>query len=66
MSTLVINGKDYEFAEPVDLYGVLNTLQLKDTGVAIAIDSQVVPRSQWKQPVAAGSEIEILTAVQGG
>ncbi|OMH37216.1 thiamine biosynthesis protein ThiS [Tersicoccus sp. Bi-70] len=36
-------------------------------GVAVAVDGAVVPRSSWATVVpAAGSRVEILTAVQGG
>ena len=36
------------------------------SGIAIAVDATVVPRSQWEQPLVEGSVIDILTAVQGG
>ncbi len=46
---------------------VENTLgQLPDAGVAVAVDGEVVPRSQWDRPLADGQHIDILTAVQGG
>lgn len=46
---------------------VENTLgQLPDSGVAVAVDGEVVPRSQWDRPLADGQHIDILTAVQGG
>ena len=36
-------------------------------GVAVARNAAVVPRSQWSStPLAAGDDIEIVTAVQGG
>ncbi|MBT1002927.1 sulfur carrier protein ThiS [Paenarthrobacter sp. DKR-5] len=36
-------------------------------GVAVALNAEVVPRSRWAStPVAAGDDIEIVTAVQGG
>ncbi|MVQ42079.1 sulfur carrier protein ThiS [Microbacterium sp. MAH-37] len=36
-------------------------------GVAVAVGGAVVPRSRWSaHQVAAGDEIEIVTAVQGG
>lgn len=36
------------------------------TGVAVAVDDRVVPRSDWDRPVTEGAHVEILTAVQGG
>lgn len=36
-------------------------------GVAVAHNSQVVPRSQWSATALAdGDEVELVTAVQGG
>ena len=36
-------------------------------GVAVARNAAVVPRSRWSStPLAAGDDIEIVTAVQGG
>lgn len=40
--------------------------QLPDAGVAVAVDGDVVPRSEWDQPLQEGQTIDILTAVQGG
>lgn len=35
-------------------------------GTAVAIDGEVVPRSQWGQTLVDGCSADILTAVQGG
>ena len=35
-------------------------------GTAVAIDGEVVPRSQWGQKLHDGCSADILTAVQGG
>ena len=36
-------------------------------GVAVAVDGEVVPRSEWQSfAVAEGMQVEILKAVQGG
>jgi sulfur carrier protein len=40
--------------------------QLPDAGVAVAVDGDVVPRSQWGNDLVEGQTIDILTAVQGG
>lgn len=36
------------------------------TGVAVAVNEEVVPRSDWDRPVADGDVVDVLTAVQGG
>ena len=36
-------------------------------GVAVAVDREVVPRSQWTETALAdGQRVEVLEAVQGG
>lgn len=36
-------------------------------GTAVALDSAVVPRSEWSStPLVEGARVDILTAVQGG
>ena len=35
-------------------------------GTAVAIDGEVVPRSQWGRKLVDGCSADILTAVQGG
>ena len=38
-----------------------------ERGVAVAIDAEVVPRSEWERtPLADGQRVEILAAIQGG
>jgi len=37
------------------------------TGLAVAVDGEVVPRGEWKRtPLAEGQRVEVLQAVQGG
>ena len=39
----------------------------RNTGIAVAVNSEVVPRSSWSStPVAEGDRIDVVTAVQGG
>lgn len=35
-------------------------------GIAVAVDGNVVPRSQWSRELSEGLVVDILTAVQGG
>ncbi|NUP75688.1 MAG: sulfur carrier protein ThiS [Sinomonas sp.] len=36
-------------------------------GVAVALNSEVVPRARWAAtPLAAGDAVELVTAMQGG
>jgi sulfur carrier protein len=36
-------------------------------GVAVALDGEVLPRSQWSSlPLAPGTHVEVVGAIQGG
>lgn len=35
-------------------------------GTAVAVNGEVVPRSEWDRPLHDGDSVEILTATQGG
>ena len=35
-------------------------------GIAVALNGEVVPRTEWDRPLADGDTVEILTATQGG
>lgn len=63
---IVINGlqTNQEFQSLADAVATISTAT---SGIAAALNDQVIPRSQWEQtPVLDGSRIEIVTAVQGG
>ena len=35
-------------------------------GTAVAVNGEVVPRSEWNRPLRDGDAVEVLTATQGG
>jgi sulfur carrier protein len=35
-------------------------------GIAVALNGEVVPRSEWDRPLVDGDAVEVLTATQGG
>jgi len=61
-----VNGVDKEFvAESVE--EMLRRLAIEPRGVAVAIDGDVVRRSEWPHTrIQDGCAIEIVTAVAGG
>ncbi|WP_182346584.1 sulfur carrier protein ThiS [Tomitella gaofuii] len=61
-----VNGTVHEVPEPCTVARLLDGLGLPDSGVAVARDGIVLPRSAWDAPVADGDGFEVLTAVQGG
>lgn len=63
---VLLNGSPHEVAHGATVTELVAGAGAPGTGVAVAVDGAVLPRSQWSQPVAEGSAVEILTAVQGG
>ena len=62
-----INGEARELADDARVLDVLGALGLPQTGVAVAVDGEVVPRTRWAhEALADGARVEVLTAVQGG
>jgi sulfur carrier protein len=61
-----VNGEDHEFfAESVE--DLLRRLSIEHRGVAVAIDGEIVRRSEWGETrIEDGNAIEIVTAVAGG
>jgi sulfur carrier protein len=67
MTTALVNGQRCEFPQDATLDAVVRTLTQRPTGVAAALNGDVVPRHAWSAThIADGDEVEVLTAVQGG
>ncbi len=63
---VTVNGEQREIASS-SVDGLLGELEYEGTHFAIALNFDVLPRSQWAQtPLQAGDEIEIITPRQGG
>lgn len=64
---IVINGTVHRVADDTSLERAVSLLSTAASGVAAAVNGEVVRRASWRQTrLAPGDEIEILTAVQGG
>jgi sulfur carrier protein len=64
---LTVNGEPREFPPGTTLAGLVTGLVASPKGVAAALDGEVVPRRAWPDtPLADGSVVEVVTAVQGG
>lgn len=66
-----IKLNDKEFSLPSENLSLSNFLkdqnQHYDTGVALAVNDQIVPRQQWEDYLLKPNDnILIITAVQGG
>ncbi len=65
---LTVNGEPATVAADA-IPGLLRELGYdpEQQGVAVAVNAEVVPRSQWAESkIAAGDRIEIVGAKQGG
>lgn len=65
MISYTVNGESFS-TEPLSVEALVLERTGTDTGVAVAIDGAVVPRSQWSREIQDGDTVDILTAVQGG
>jgi sulfur carrier protein len=64
---VLVNGKPTELAAGATVAAVLESLELPDRGVAVAVDAEVVPRGQWPEhELNEGARVEVLRAIQGG
>jgi len=64
---VVINGMPRQVADKMSLAQAVSLLTTAATGVAAAINGEVVRRAAWESTrLAAGDRVEVIAAVQGG
>ena len=64
---LIINGDDREFSSVPTLAALLQQLEMKPDRVAVELNCELVPRSQWAAtPLRDGDKLEIVHFVGGG
>ncbi len=66
---VLLNGETAELSEGATVQAALESLDLPGAGrgVAVAVDAEVVPRTQWDATqLHEGARVEILRAIQGG
>jgi thiazole synthase len=64
-----LNGEPVELADGADLRAAIDAsgAPSDQRGLAVAVDGEVVPRSEWADTeVRDGQRIEVLAAIQGG
>lgn len=67
--TIRLNGENYRVKEADDLRSLVEEVQGERgaEGVAVAVDREVVPRSEWESTgLSEGCSVEIIKATQGG
>lgn len=66
---ITLNGQRTDLQAGATLAAALARLglQAQARGVAVAVDGEVVRRSEWDSyALAEGAQVEVLTAMQGG
>ena len=65
---LSLNGAQIEIPQGGRLLDVLAAAGVEDLrGIAVAVDGEVLPRSDWAgSTVREGQQVEVVRAVQGG
>jgi sulfur carrier protein len=63
---IVINGQEQTYA-PITLAELVEQLGMKQDRVAVELNRNIVPRSQWQETnLAEGDRLEIVHFVGGG
>jgi sulfur carrier protein len=66
-NSITVNGDATDVPHACTVAGLLEQLQLGGRRVAVALNSDIVPRSAFaRTQIATGDQIEILEAVGGG
>jgi sulfur carrier protein len=66
---VVLNGSAAELADGATVREAIEALDLpaEGRGVAVAVDAEVVPRTEWETTeLQDGARVEVLRAIQGG
>jgi sulfur carrier protein len=66
---VLLNGETAELADGATVKAAVAALDLPASGrgVAVAVDAEVVPRTEWDQhELKEGARVEVLRAIQGG
>ena len=65
--TITLNGSRHEIADATTLDQLVAVFSLPHRGVALAMNSEVVPRSVWASTqVLPDAWVELITASKGG
>jgi sulfur carrier protein len=64
---ITVNGAERETDEGASVARVVASVTDRPSGVAVAVNDQVVPRGEWASTIVREADrVEVLTAVQGG
>ena len=64
---VTLNGERREVPEHATVANLVEQLSAPPSGVAVAIDGEVVPRGEWAATTLPdGARVEVVAAIQGG
>jgi sulfur carrier protein len=64
---IIVNGVERETPEDSSVARVVSAVTALPSGVAVALNGEVVPRTDWTSTIVREADrVEVLTAVQGG
>ena len=66
---VLLNGETAELSDGATVQAAVDSLDLPAAGrgVAVAVDAEVVPRTEWEShELQEGARVEVLRAIQGG
>ena len=66
---VLVNGRERELPDAATVRAAVEALELPAAGrgVAVAVDAEVVPRTEWEtHELQDGARVEVLRAIQGG
>ncbi|MCL4433430.1 MAG: sulfur carrier protein ThiS [Actinobacteria bacterium] len=67
MREITLNGEAVVVEETTSIEDLISVRYPSTTGIAVAIDGTIVPRSKWNATeLPAGGKVEVITAVAGG
>lgn len=64
---ITVNGDPQQLIDGMSLAELVRRISDRETGIAVALNSEVVPRSGWPAiGLTDGDRVDVVTAVQGG
>ena len=67
MINIKVNSKNHQFQSSNSLEVVLKTLDISVNGIAVAVNQDIISKSDWNQKTLnEGDEVLIIKATQGG
>jgi len=64
---ITLNNKSHEIEQNASLLQFIESLNISDDGMAVAINNTVVPKSKWSSTILEeNAELIIIQAVSGG